>query len=357
MGENSKNQFDFPPVKKEDWLKAITRELKGADVSTVRKEIEEGITVEPFYMEEEVSFAEAIELSPASEDIVIAEFFDLDDTGILEQLQQSLEGGCNSPEFIFSDVNQLKTVFQFLKPDYVFSVYHTDTHNAIEVSGLIAEESREAAGALLVPFNFNAAFWSTRVHCLSKLPHFRYGYIHYRYEEVRTEQIYQLILIFESYLHDGRIKGIQPEELVETIVIGWETGNDFLIDTAALRALQIVLANLLEDFGYKGNSLPYIQVQIAESSLTEDKNINMIRLTTQAVATYYARADRLLLPPANVQKNEIRNSDRRISRNIHHLLVMESWMNKQTDGLAGSYFFETLSAEMANKVWQKLESN
>ncbi len=354
MNENNKDMFDFPSISAADWGAAIKKELKGADISTIRKEIEPGIIIEPFYIQDEFP-GEVIEMKPSEETVAIGEVFDLDMSGSIEQLKVSLAGGCDSPEFHFSRVDQLEEVFEFLNLSYVFSSYHADLGNSEELINLISKTQGDARGAILIPYNFDEEFWDIRSMCLKKLPNFKFGHIFHEYNDNRSEQIFMLASIFESYLHDGLVKGIELKDLVQSVVIEWRIGNDFLIECASLRAFQTVMGNILHNMDYTDERLPYIQVRTAESSLISESHLNMIRLTTQAVVANYARVDRILLAPGEVELNKVKNFDRRISRNIQHLLTMESNIDKRFDALSGSYFFEMLSAELSEKVWERLD--
>ena len=48
---------------------------------------------------------------------------------------------------------------------------------------------------------------------------------------------------------------------------------------------------------------------------------------------------------------------KRISRNVQHLLQLESYLDRVADPSAGSYYIEQLTNQIAEAVWQRFREN
>ena len=83
---------------------------------------------------------------------------------------------------------------------------------------------------------------------------------------------------------------------------------------------------------------------------------NMIRAATQAMSAVIGGVDRLYIPPANAGVPEAPTPfTRRVARNVHHILKMESFLDRVADPGAGSYYIEKLTDTLAESAWSQLQ--
>jgi hypothetical protein len=129
----------------------------------------------------------------------------------------------------------------------------------------------------------------------------------------------------------------------------FETSDDYLQNIAALRAIRLCL-NLIkeettDDFDFK--------IGAFVKGDPTDPNSAKIRSAAQAKAAIIGGADILLIEPSDgVGESPF---ERRIARNIQHLLIEESHLNVVADPAAGSYYIETLTDHLAQKIWTEFQ--
>ena len=119
----------------------------------------------------------------------------------------------------------------------------------------------------------------------------------------------------------------------ESLGILIHTGEHYLINISKIRALKKAI-----------NS--YVDVDLSSTQHT-DKETNRIKLTNQAAIAAIGGAHNLLIPNADQESNA--EFDNRISRNIHHVLKMESYLDRVIDPAHGSYAFEKLTHKLLSE--------
>ncbi len=82
-----------------------------------------------------------------------------------------------------------------------------------------------------------------------------------------------------------------------------------------------------------------------------DPNVNMLRLTTEAMAAILGGCDSLLVKPYDSCYREPGDFSERIARNIQIILKEESYFDKVVDPAAGSYYIEALTDSLVESAW------
>jgi len=70
------------------------------------------------------------------------------------------------------------------------------------------------------------------------------------------------------------------------------------------------------------------------------------------MAAVTAGVDRLTIASEAMNVQEDEEVTRRLTRNVHHLMKMESGLDKIADPLSGSYTIETLTRKIAERSWK-----
>ena len=131
-------------------------------------------------------------------------------------------------------------------------------------------------------------------------------------------------------------------------------GPDFKREIAKLRAFQIVWANLLGSMGYdQENNQAYIIAKIGQDLEPTDSHSNMIRQTTRCMSAVIGGSSIISILPSN--KNIDDPFTNRISRNVHHLLKMESFLDKVSDPSAGSYAIDYETKKYCDVLWNNIK--
>jgi methylmalonyl-CoA mutase len=128
----------------------------------------------------------------------------------------------------------------------------------------------------------------------------------------------------------------------QPVAIRTEIGTDFFLEIARLRALRLVWNKLSER--------PYdLHLHVCSSPWTPEAyapHANMLKATTAAMAAILGGADSLTVDPESPEQP----MQRRVARNVSILLREESRFAKVADPLAGAYFVDRLTHDLAEKI-------
>jgi methylmalonyl-CoA mutase len=154
-------------------------------------------------------------------------------------------------------------------------------------------------------------------------------------------------------LVDLLIKGLKisenQEDLSNQIGFSINTGADFFVEIAKLKALRILWQHISKANGLSQEPV-FIHAQ-SEAWLNEtfEPHGNMLKGTTAAMAAIAGGADSITISP----EKENDSNMNRIARNVSNVLREESHFNKVADATAGSYYVESLTDQIVEKVLAK----
>jgi len=169
-----------------------------------------------------------------------------------------------------------------------------------------------------------------------------------------TECAYVAATLSE-YMHEMISRGITPDTVASGLKITLNAGSTFFADLAKIRAMRSVIAKIFE--AYRVESANYI-LGIKSSSYNKtitDIHVNMLRTTTECFTGIAGGADFITTIPFDDCLGTNDRFSRRIARNTQIILREESNLRHVTDPGGGSYFIESLSVEMAEKIWNKFQ--
>lgn len=126
-------------------------------------------------------------------------------------------------------------------------------------------------------------------------------------------------------------------------------GPDYLTNIAFIRAVRLC-ANLI--VSHQPEIIGF-QLGLIIAGDETDPNTAKIRSTAHAMAAMIGGADILMVRPSDGSGKTA--FERRIARNIHHLLTEESHLDMVADPAAGSYYIETLTDHLAQKIWTEFQ--
>ncbi|PIY08690.1 MAG: hypothetical protein COZ18_11005 [Flexibacter sp. CG_4_10_14_3_um_filter_32_15] len=148
------------------------------------------------------------------------------------------------------------------------------------------------------------------------------------------------------------------KSILQNIGFVVEATDSFFVTITKIRALRWLLMQMydLYEVDYK----PYIHSMTSqgtdEKSL-QDENWNLIRNTTQAFSCVLGGTNAL-----TVVSHQDQNSERskmwanRIARNVSVMLREESFIDKNTDPISGSYYCEQMTDKLIAFAWQKFQA-
>lgn len=139
------------------------------------------------------------------------------------------------------------------------------------------------------------------------------------------------------------------EDILSQIGFSIPIGTDFFLEIAKLKALRI----LWQQVGHSKPETPFIHTRL-EQWINESfqPHGNMLKSTTSSMAAIAGGSDALTVYP----EKENDSTMSRIARNVSNVLREESHFNKVADATAGSYYIESLTNQLVEKVKSKLEA-
>lgn len=370
---------EFSPVSKAEWLAKIERDLKGKPLSDLQFQLEENITLEPFYHPDD--FTENYEpLTTGKSNNIweIAEVVEVHDIKIANaQALEALNGGATALLFALQhDIDQaalsqllagiectyISTNFGQYFPgknprqllDYFYNYLQSNQQNSRNIRGsidfdAILDWTEPPFGELAKAVQF----------CAQEMPHFRIVQVdarrfHSGIERISLELAYTVAKGSE-YLAQLSNFGLNPALTNQHFQFAISISSSYFVEIAKIRALKILWANVLAGYGAP-IELPIIEVHFAPESQDNNVNTNLIRAATQALSAVVGGADRLYVLPSDAALGETSTSfSRRIARNVQHLLQLESHTDKVIDPAAGSFYIEKLTDKLAAQAWKKFQ--
>ncbi|GHC78355.1 methylmalonyl-CoA mutase [Limoniibacter endophyticus] len=161
-----------------------------------------------------------------------------------------------------------------------------------------------------------------------------------------------------EYVRAALAKGLDVDEFAGRLSFFFAIGMNFFMEAAKLRAARLLWTRIMEEFEPKkpGSLMLRTHCQTSGVSLQEqDPYNNVIRTAYEALSAVLGGTQSLhtnALDEAIALPTEF---SARIARNTQLILQHETGITKVVDPLAGSYYVESLTHELADKAWALIE--
>lgn len=362
---------EFSSTDKGTWIRRIEKELKTQQWQDLSWQVAPGLSIDAAYHPDDRIAGGVVSLDGRyGQPWLIGESFDQDAmAGGQELIQEALRLGLESPAMLAAS--------DLLAADWLRSVYTDMAHvfwhsRAGDAPATVASVMRTQStgsgpikGGYLGPAAIDrnlptqyAAWLSAfstgfaddfRLLCIDETTN-------YDPEDPVsdiTATALTMIRLMDVFHHSGNL----DRDIADRILIRIHTGDHLLVEIARLRALRLVTANILQAYDLDPAGAVLIDAGIAPATYGPDANYNRIKggLCGWAMAT--GGADRITIrpgqaaPPADEQ-----GFNRRVARNVHHLLREEGFMDQVTDPVAGSYYIEQLTEKIGTAAWQRMQT-
>jgi len=354
--EEAKGLFDeFPPIRKAEWLAQVERELKGRPLEDLNWALEEGLVFSPFHHPEDLPEPPPplTNLPKDKQGWQLVETFRLDGGFAEESLEAALGHGAQEVRWVFGQGCDLHEVGKGLERALNRTPFPCHFEFAQAEDSWFDRMADWAflgslEGSLLLPKEF--AGWQD-VHALA--PRMQVFTVDLR-DGARagtppSKELARALQKTVRWLEMGERLGWSLEESLSRVRFLMSMGRDYLAGIAELRALRLLWFNLLESLECPHPISPTVEVQVYPLPDTPDPNHYLIEATTRTMAAVLGGAQAVGILPA-----EDTLQQRRLCRNLHHILRLESKLERVADPAAGSFFFETLTERLAEKVWKDL---
>jgi methylmalonyl-CoA mutase len=378
---------EFAPVPTEQWEETIVRDLKGDNPDTLLWSTYEGITVKPFYRQEDLQELTHLGSLPGALPYVrgrktgLNSFLNMASLSVdgdgkegiskaAEALSQGADGIhfrlTTSQTFPVSDLIQeipvAHTPLAFTLPGpaaaWMSSLLSQLQQNKVPVSalsGFLHHQPGQGWAEALQPTALEDL--SALLDLTKEMPDFRVLAVDgeaFRNEgSTLVQEIAFTLSLAVSYLDQLTERGYQVEEVASNVQLLLAAGTDYFFEIAKLRALRLLWATVLKAYGAEAQT-HLLRVHVTTSrwhQTTFDPHINLLRTTTEAMAAIIGGCDSLSVEPFDTTYQPGTPFSERLSRNIPLVLREEGYLDKAVDPAGGAYYLENLTSQLARKAW------
>ncbi|MEM8708493.1 MAG: methylmalonyl-CoA mutase family protein, partial [Actinomycetota bacterium] len=181
-----------------------------------------------------------------------------------------------------------------------------------------------------------------------------------RYVDAGADEVQELAWMLATgvaMLRALESEGLPIERAAATIGFRVSADADQFLTIARLRAARSLWSSVLGACGVTAQPSRFQAVTSPAMFSRRDAAVNMLRCTSAALGAGVGGADSITVLPFDGSDSALA---RRNARNIQHLLIEESGVNRLVDPAAGSGFVESLTARLIDAGWsafQRVEAN
>lgn len=364
---------EFPPISKDEWLRQVTKDLKGRSLEELDWQISDDLKVSPFvhaddFKETPLPFINDPNNWEICEDVLVNEA-----VAANRQALEALEGGAEGLRFVFEkspDAAVFEQIFEKIHLDFIG--LHFAGKGLSENPGAILGNLERLARQKGVPtqnlrgsFGYDPAASSGIVDWRYLVDLAEFAKERFPKFKIVTVTIPPSIDGLAAGLKKGNLyleklteRGVSPAEAANILQFSISIGKSYFLEIARTRAFKLLWLNVLKAWGAPLN-YPIVEANFQPQAYSDELYTNMIRATTMAMSAVLGGADRLTVLPYDAgreaQATYSQSFSRRIARNVQHLLKMESFLNEIPDAAAGSFYIEKLTAQLAEKAWEEFQ--
>lgn len=347
---------EFPPISTQQWEERIAKDLKGEERDSLLWDSPEGIPVQPYYRAENVNGDITGGKKPGW---LIGENFDARDAKQANtQTIDALNRGVASIGWMVYEDTDTKALFKDILFEEIDTNFISDRTCTFVLDDLLeqtAGNTTKLTGSIdYDPLSVNKE--NGVVELFNKyrkaLPGFRLVTIHDGGAEGMTDDLATQLQHAKTYLDILIDAGFEAADVLPAFQFEVQVGTDYFFEIARLRALRRLWQVIAAEYGVE-NAQVFIHVANKPVDDEQDEYYSMIRHTTQCMAAVTGGADSICITPhkGTAEKSAFLQ---RIARNVQLLLKHESHFDKVADPLAGSWYLESLTKELALKAWEGL---
>ena len=173
-----------------------------------------------------------------------------------------------------------------------------------------------------------------------------------------TQELAFTIADGREYVRAAINKGLDVDDFAGRLSFFFAIGMNFFMEAAKLRAARLLWTRIMEEFEPRKASSLMLRTHCQTSGVSlqeQDPYNNVIRTAYEALSAALGGTQSLhtnALDEAIALPTEF---SARIARNTQLILQNETGVTRVVDPLAGSYYVESLTRELADKAWGLIE--
>jgi len=164
-------------------------------------------------------------------------------------------------------------------------------------------------------------------------------------------------------LHNMTSNGIPIDQASAMVQFNFSMGASYFTEIAKLRVFRSLWSTVVQAYKPVEHCSKQTYIHATTSRFlqtTKDYHNNLLRGTTQAMSALIGGADSVqVLPAFHIEQSQDETS-LRLARNVHHVLMEESYFNNFKDAANGSYYIQSIEAQLQDVAWkffQRIETN
>jgi len=161
-----------------------------------------------------------------------------------------------------------------------------------------------------------------------------------------------------EYIRTGLAAGIKIDDFAPRLSFFWGIGMNFFMEIAKMRAGRLLWSKIVRQFNPTNPKSMALRTHSQTSgwSLTEqDPYNNVTRTCIEALAAVLGGTQSLHTNSLDEAIALPTDFSARIARNTQLFIEKETGVTRMVDPLGGSYYVESLTAELAEKAWELIE--
>lgn len=161
-----------------------------------------------------------------------------------------------------------------------------------------------------------------------------------------------------EYVRAALDKGLNVDDFAGRLSFFFAIGMNFFMEAAKLRAARLLWSRIMEEFHPKKPSSLILRTHCQTSGVSlqeQDPYNNIVRTAYEALAAVLGGTQSLHTNSFDEAIALPTEFSARIARNTQLILQHETGVTKVVDPLAGSYYVESLTNELAEKAWALIE--
>lgn len=386
---------EFPPVSTKQWEEVIKKDLKGADYDKkLIWKTEEGIDVRPYYRAEDLQKIKHMECYPgvfpfvrgtkSTNNWLIRQTYSIKDSyskvnalaldGIskgVESIAFSIDGNkpINEDEMarLLRGINLERYEINFIgckkaTTDILSSfIKHAESTKANPLK-VKASFDLDPMRVLMESGNFCCdEFPQTLKKCLDiseNWPQIKViGVNGFTFNSAGSTLVQELgfsLSIGSEYLNILTSLGFSADLIALKMRFTLSVGPNYFLEIAKLRAIKVLWANIVEQYGAQFEYSKKISIHAVTSKWNMtiyDPYVNMLRGTTEAMSAALSGVSAIEVLPFDIIYNDQSEFSNRIAKNVQVILKEESHFDKVTDPASGSYYVESLTDSFIKNGW------
>lgn len=145
-------------------------------------------------------------------------------------------------------------------------------------------------------------------------------------------------------------KQAEKQSDLKKVAVQFEIDTNFFMEIAKLRAFRVLSKAFSSAYEHNEDVIPIFANTSKRSYSKLDSTVNLLRAGNAAFSAVLGGADFISVVPHDELTGSSPTSER-IARNVQLVIREETMVNKMIDPSAGSYYVESLTAELVHQAW------